>query len=80
MQIITQKESLSGYINTRQNRLQLKLWLKQRHFMMIKQSKRLHYKQREQQSPQIHKAKTDRLEGKNARIAGDINIPKFCNG
>lgn len=48
--------------------------------MMIKQSKRLHYKQREQQSPQIHKAKTDRLEGKNATIAGDINIPKFCNG
>ena len=53
MQIITERE-LKCYINIRQQTLRLKLLLKQRHFMMIKQSKRLHYKQTEQQSPQIH--------------------------
>ena len=59
MQIITQKKRLSGYINIRQNRLQLKLLLKQRYFMMIKQSERLHYKQTEQQSPQIHESNSE---------------------
>lgn len=71
MQAVTKKESLSGYINIRQNRFPEK---NKGHFIIIKRvnSLRRHnnynHTRTYQESPRIHEAKPDKIEGRNKII------------